>query len=367
MQAPFTNRYGATLLFVFSTFFATAQTNLNLSLPRVPSPAATVSQTIGISSVSVNYSRPSVKGREIWGALVPYGWNVQGFGLGNSAPWRAGANENTVLHLTDPATIEGHQVPAGDYGLFFVINKDNTGEVILSKEYRSWGSFFYDPRYDEMRANITVKPAPFTELLTYDFQNVTRNSAELDLNWEKMQFPVKIEFDVDRIVMDNAAQELTSTAGFTWQGYANAANYALINKLTADYDQALKWSDQAIAMYSNFVDLSIKSDLLREMGKTAEADAIKKDAVAIGNENELNNYGYQLLNQKEQDRAIEVFILNTERHPKSANTFDSLGEAYALKGDKKNAIINFKKSLALDPPAATKENSEKYLKQLGAM
>ncbi len=367
MQAPKAIRCLATLLFAGSTFLATGQTNLGLSLPRAPSPAATVSQTIGISTVSVKYSRPSVKGREIWGALVPYGWNVQGFGLGNSAPWRAGANENSVLHLSDPATIQGHQVPAGDYGLFFVINKDNTGEVILSKEHRSWGSFFYDPKYDEIRANITVKPAPFTELLTYDFQNVTRNSVEMDLNWEKMQFPVKIEFDVDRIVMDNAAQELTSTAGFTWQGYANAANYALINKLTGDYDRALKWADQAIATNSNFTDLSIKSDLLKEMGKTAEADAIKKDAVALGDENELNNYGYQLLALKEQDRAIEILTLNTQRHPKSANCFDSLGEAYALKGDKKNAIINFKKSLGLDPPAATKANSEKYLKQLGAM
>jgi len=367
MQSPNAIRYIATLLLTGSTFFATGQTNMSLSLPRVPSPAASVSQTIGISSVSIKYSRPSVKGRAIWGTLVPYGWNVQGFGLGNSAPWRAGANENTVLHLSDPATIEGHQVPAGDYGLFFVINKDNTGEVILSKEYRSWGSFFYDPKYDQMRANITVKPAPFTELLTYDFQNVTKTSAELDLNWEKMQFPIKIEFDVDRLVIDNAAQELTSTAGFAWQGYEGAANYALTNKLTSDYDQALKWADRAIAMNSNFADLSVKSDLLKEMGKTAEAEAIKKDAVAIGTENELNNYGYQLLNQKEQDRAIEVFILNTQRHPNSANTFDSLGEAYALKGDKTNAIINFKKSLALNPPEATKANSEKYLKQLGAM
>jgi|HubBroStandDraft_2_1064218.scaffolds.fasta_scaffold43684_1 tetratricopeptide (TPR) repeat protein len=367
MQAPKLTRYGGTLLLVFSTFLATAQNNLNLSLPRVPSPAGSVSQTIGISTVSVKYSRPSVKAREVWGALVPYGWNVQGFGLGNTAPWRAGANENTVLHLSHPATIEGHQVPAGDYGLFFVVNKDNTGEVILSNEYRSWGSFFYDPKFDQMRANINLKPAPFTELLTYDFSNVTKNSAELDLSWEKLQFPVRIEFDVDKIVMENANQELKSTAGFNWQGYSNAANYALANKLTDDYGQALKWADQAIAINSNFTDLTVKSDLLKQMGKTAEADLIRKDAITVGTEVELNAYGYQLLNDKEQDKAIEVFILNTQRHPTSANTFDSLGEAYALKGDKKNAITNFKKSLALNPPAATKANSEKYLKQLGAM
>jgi tetratricopeptide (TPR) repeat protein len=367
MQAPAALRVWATLLLALPAFFATGQNNMNLSLPRVPSPAASVSQTIGISTVSIKYSRPSVKGREVWGTLVPYGWNIQGFGLGNSAPWRAGANENTVLHLSHAATIEGHPIPAGDYGLFFVVNKDNTGEIILSKEYRSWGSFFYDQKFDEMRANITVKPGPFTELLTYDFSNVTKNSCELDLSWEKLQFPVKIEFNVDKIVVDNATQELKSTAGFNWQGYMNAANYVLANKITDDYDQAVKWADVAIGMNSNFTDLSVKSGLLRAMGKAAEADQIKKDAVAVGSEAELNAYGYQLLNDKDQDRAIEVFILNTQRHPASANCFDSLGEAYALKGDKKNAIVNFKKSLALNPPAATKLNSEKYLKQLGAM
>ncbi|HLX67968.1 MAG TPA: DUF2911 domain-containing protein [Puia sp.] len=364
MQSPLLTHYGATLFLAFTTFIANSQT---ITTPREPSPAATVSQTIGISTIRVSYSRPSVKGRQIWGSLVPYGWNVQGFGLGNSAPWRAGANENTVLHLSDPATIEGQAVPAGDYGLFFVINQDNTGEVILSKDYRSWGSFFYDPSHDQMRAKISLKPTSFTELLTYDFGNITKNSAELLLNWEKMQFPITITFDVDKIVMANAAQELKSTTGFNWEGYASAANYALRNKLTADYDQALKWADQSVAMNSNFTDLSVRSNLLKEMGKTAEAETTMKDAVAVATENELNNYGYQLIADKEQDKAIEVLTLNTQRHPKSANTFDSLGEAYALKGDKKNAIINFKKSLALDPPAATKANSEKYLKQLGAM
>ncbi len=338
-----------------------------LTTPRVPSPAATVSQTVGISTISVKYSRPSIRGRQVWGNLVPYGWNVQGFGLGNSAPWRAGANENTVLHLSDPATIEGHAVPAGDYGLFFTINADNTGEVILSKDFRSWGSFFYDPQHDEMRAKISLRSIPNTEILTYDFQDVSKTTAELVLNWEKMQFPVKIEFDVDHIVVANAAQELKGPAGFNWQGYSTAANYILANKLTADYDQGIKWADKAIGITPTFTDLSVKAGLLKAMGKTGEAAAIMKDAVAIGTEAELNAYGYQLLNDKDQDRAIEVFILNAQRNPKSANTFDSLGEAYALKGDKKNAIINFKKSLALNPPAATKANSEKYLQQLGAM
>lgn len=127
-----------TLLITLFCLTAVAQP---VTLPRTPSPAAMVSQNIGISTVTVKYSRPAVKGREVWGKLVPYGWNVQGFGTGNSAPWRAGANENTTIKFSHDAKVEGKAVPAGEYGLFYVINKDNTGEVILSKDNRSWGSF----------------------------------------------------------------------------------------------------------------------------------------------------------------------------------------------------------------------------------
>ncbi len=340
-------------------------TSAQITSPRTPSPAATVSQTIGISNVTVKYSRPSVKGREIWGALVPYGWNVQAFGLANSAPWRAGANENTVITFSHDAVVQGKQVPAGSYGLFFVINKDNTGEVILSKDYRSWGSFFYDEKNDFMRAKIELRDIPATELLTYDFINLTKTSADMVLMWEKKEFPVKIEFNVDKIVMDNAAEELKSTTGFNWIGFTSAANYAVNNKV--NLDQALIWADRAVVMNTNFNTLTVKANVLKAQGKADEADKISNDAVNLASEIELNLYGYQLMNNKEQDKAIKMFILNTQRHPKSANTWDSLGEAYALSGDKKNAITNFKKSLSLNPPAATKANSEKYLKQLGAM
>jgi hypothetical protein len=336
-----------------------------VTTPRTPSPAASISQTIGISSVTVQYSRPSVKGREIWGKLVPYGWNIDGFGAGNQAPWRAGANENTVLTLSHPATIEGHLVPAGRYGLFFTINPDNTGEVVLSKDSKNWGSFWYDPKQDEMREKIKLRDGPPTEMLTYDFDGITRTGTELVLSWEKKQFPVKIEFAVDEIVMNNATEELKGPVGFSWQGYASAANYALQNKV--NMEQAVKWADLAAQQNNNFATGNIKAGLLTAMGKTDEGEKVMRDAIAVATENELNQYGYQLLGQQQPDKAIEAFILNTQRHPKSPNAWDSLGEAYAIKGDKKNAIINFKKSLSLNPAPNVKANSEKYLKQLGAM
>lgn len=347
--------------------FAVCQSIAQVTTPRTPSPAAVASQTIGISTVTVKYSRPSVKNRKVWGELVPYGWNVQAFGAGNSAPWRAGANENTTITFSHEAKLQGTTVPAGTYGLFFVINQDNSGEVILSKNSRSWGSFFYNQTEDQMRAKIQIRDLPYSaELLTYDFINLTKTSAELVLNWEKKQFPVKIEFAVDEIVMANAKEELRSTTGFIPQGFISAARYSLNNNI--DLEQGLKWIDQALAQGpTNFNALQVKSGILTKMGKGTDAEKMMKDALASASEVEVNNYGYQLLNNGQHDKAIEIFLANTQRFPKSANAWDSLGEGYATKGDKDNAIKSFKKALTLNPPANTKANSEKFLKQFGAM
>lgn len=336
-----------------------------ITTPRIASPGATASQTIGISTVTVNYSRPAVKGRAIWGDLVPYGWNVQNFGTQVSAPWRAGANENTVIEFSHNATVEGRPVPAGKYGLFFTINQDNTGEVILSKDYQSWGSFFYEPANDQVRAKIQVRTHAMTELLTYDFVNLTKNSGELVLNWENKQFPVLIEFAVDEIVMANAQAQLKGTTGFTWQGFSSAANYALANGVNPE--QGVKWADQAITMNKNFNTLSVKAGLLEQMQKPAEAEKVMNDAIAVATEAELNAYGYQMSGQGNHEKAIHIFKVMVEKHPESANAWDSLGEGYAIKGDKENAIKSFKKSLTLNPTEATKANSMKYLKRLESM
>ncbi|HVX50031.1 MAG TPA: DUF2911 domain-containing protein, partial [Chitinophagaceae bacterium] len=243
---------------VFVLLIATAvnSTAQGVSIPR-PSAAATVSQIIGISTVTVKYSRPSVKGREIWGKLVPYGYNVQAFGAHNPAPWRAGANENTTIEFSHACTLQGKPLPAGIYGLSFVIHNDNsTGEVILSKDSRSWGSFWYDSAQDLLRAAITLRDIPMTEQLTYNFINVDKNSGELVLNWEKKQLPVKITFATDDIVITNATEELKNTTGFTWQGYASAANYTLQNN--THLEQGLKWVNIAVTANPSFATLSTK-------------------------------------------------------------------------------------------------------------
>ena len=348
--------------------FAVAVVNVlaqGITTPRPASPAASVSQTVGISTITVKYARPSVNGREIWGKLVPYGWNVETFGAGKETPWRAGANENTTIEFSHAASLEGKEIPAGTYGLFFVVNQDNTGEVILSKDNRAWGHYWYDPQRDQVRAPIKIRDGAFAELLTYEFVNVDKYGAELVLSWEKKEIPVSIKFSTDDIVMANAAEELTGSIGFDWRGLSSAANYALQNRV--NMVEAMGWIDRAISQNKNFTTLTIKAGLLSESGKTADGEKLKKEALALATEPELNNFGYQLIAQQKIDQAIEVLKMATDRFPKSANAWDSLGEAYAIKGDKKNAIANFKKSLGMNPSDNVRANSEKYLKQFGAL
>ena len=302
---------------------------------------------------------------KIWGTQVPFGLTNLGFGTATKAPWRAGANENTVITFSDDVKIEGKTLPAGKYGFHIIVYEGNKATLIFSKNHTSWGSFYYDESEDALRVDITTREIPKTEVLTYEFTEMGANFAVLALSWEKKQFPFKLEFDVQKIVLQNFRNELRSTASFTWQGFNDAAAYCLQNQI--NYEEAIKWSDSSIRLSRNFNNLTTKAQLLIAMGQKNEGEKIFDDAVAVATQNEINNLGYQLLGQKNFPLAIKYLTINTQKYPTDANSFDSLGEAYKLAGDKENAIKNLKKSLTLNPPPAVKANSEKLLKELGAL
>ncbi len=159
---------------------------------------AWVGERIGITDVSINYDRPGVKGRtgKIWGELVPVGFTDQGFGSSKSAPWRAGANENTTIEFSTDVKINGQPLSAGQYG-FFVAYDPNESTLIFSKNSSSWGSFFYDPKEDVLR--VKAKPqaaAQPVEWLKYEFTDQTDNSAVVNVIWEKLSIPFTVQVDL---------------------------------------------------------------------------------------------------------------------------------------------------------------------------
>jgi len=338
-----------------------------LDLPR-GSQMAKVNQRIGSTDVTIVYSRPSVKEREVWGKLVPYGMNNLGFGTAEESPWRAGANENTIIKFSDDVTIEGQALKAGKYGLHMIINEGETATVIFSKNHGAWGSYFYEPSEDALRVDVTTSEIPHTEVLTYVFDEVDATSATASLYWEQKRIPIKVEVDVPSLVFEGIRNQLQNSPGFSRQSWEQAANYAMNNG--GDLEEAIGWIDSAregqFFSQKTFGNTAIKMQLLLKMNKKDDAMALVEEAAGYANMNQLNNLGYQLLNMGEHDKAVKYFKLNVKNNPTNANVYDSLGEAYKTKGDKKNAIKNLKKSLTLNPPPAVKANSEKLLKELGA-
>ncbi len=155
---------------------------------------AAVMQRIGTNTdITIQYSRPGVKGRKIWGGLVPYGM-APGTeeSKGKPYPWRAGANENTTIELSKDVLIEGKKLAAGKYGVH-MIPSEKEWTIIFSKNNSSWGSFSYDPKDDALRVNVTPVKAPHVEWLTYCFDDLKGTSATAYLHWEALKVPFKIE------------------------------------------------------------------------------------------------------------------------------------------------------------------------------
>jgi tetratricopeptide (TPR) repeat protein len=294
----------------------------NLTQPRA-SQHASVSQRVGLTDITIDYHRPGVLDRDIWGALVPY-----------DQIWRAGANENTTITFSTQVSIKGNSVPAGTYGLHMIPTKSDW-TIILSKDYEAWGSFFYKEENDELRFSTTPASARFEEWLSYSFTNVSANSATLTLRWEKLEVPFTIDVDVNNIVSEKMQTQLTSLAGFGWQGWNQIATYYYINSM--DMNEALGYVDRSIQINQNVTNSFTKAIILESMGDIETAAKLKEEGFQNATENNINTLGYQFLFAGKIDKAVEIFKKNVELYPDSWNVYDSLGECYAAAGDEGQA------------------------------
>lgn len=320
--------------------------NYRLELPW-PSPHATVSQVVALATFSVDYHRPGVNGRVIWGGLVPW-----------DSVWRAGANENSVLSSTAPFTIGGTILPAGRYGIFLLPGQSRW-VFILSRQSNAWGAFSYNASEDALRVEVAPVPGPFTERLQYEFEDPTDSTVTLSLRWEKLAVRVPIRIDRDRVVLDSLASQLRNLPRFWGTAWAQAAAWALNN--TSDVAQAGVWADTAVALQPDFASYNIKAAVLARQGQAVRADSLRQAHLATATEAQVNAYGYQLLNERRNAEAIAIFQRNTKEHPGSWNVWDSLGEAYAATGDKAKAIANYHKALGMVQDPVQKRRIEGIL------
>ena len=242
------------------SFAAIMYGQAQLRVPRI-SQGAKVSQTVGLSEVSISYCRPGVKSREIWGKLLKY-----------DEVWRAGANEPTLITFSDDVTIGGKKLGAGTYRFVVIPSKTGDWALIFNSEVKNWGTV-YDAKYDTLKIMVKPETGSHEEWMSFSFTDLTPASARVVLAWEKIRLSFKVEV--------NVLAKLQASVG-TWQVLNNAARFALDNKMYLE--EGLAWVERSIVLDKNARNLQTKAELLAQTGKVDDAIAIAEEAAKIAKE-----------------------------------------------------------------------------------
>lgn len=288
----------------------TVGANAQLRLPR-PSQGASVTQTIGVTDITINYSRPAVKGRAIFGDVSAADNYVKGEATlddQNKRPkdmvivpyghvWRTGANEATQFVITDDVLINGQKLAAGKYSLSTIPGKDEW-TIIFNSDYGQWGSFTYDPAKDVLR--VKTKPQVgnnVKEWLQYNVEPVNDHSATVTIAWEKVRVPFTIDVDVVGTTLAKARKAVAAAKPDDWRTPLNAAGYAKQNNSTADaatfLDAAMKAVDTSIAAKPTFQNLVGKTNILLAAGKKDEAFVVADKAITQGKADKADTAAFE--------------------------------------------------------------------------
>ena len=276
--------------------------------PR-PSQSASVMQRIGVTDVTITYSRPGVKGRQIWGD-PPAGWAANAKGeatLDNQnerpkgAPivpwghvWRTGANEATTFVVSDDVLINGQKLAAGSYSLHTIPTKDEW-TIVFNGTANQWGSFNYDPAKDTLR--VKSKPQWLNdseEWLTYSFDPVGDDSAQVNIRWEKVSVPFTIKVpDVAAATLARLKTTVANAKADDWLTPMVAANYLINNSSPADDSLGMEWLDRSIKVKETFRNLASKANALYKAGKKDEAYAVAEQAIQRGKTDKVDTSAFE--------------------------------------------------------------------------
>jgi uncharacterized protein YjlB len=252
------------VLTVVALAFAAPALAQPLEVPRL-SPNAKITQTVGLTDITVEYSSPGVKGRSVWGAVVPYG-----------EVWRAGANAATKLTFSKDVTFGGTALPAGSYAFFVIPAQTGNWTVIVNKDFAQSGAFSYKKELDVLRLDVTPEAIPLRERLAYLVTDFDNQQATLALEWEKVRIAVPIKLGTD-------AQVAASLKGYedgAWMPYNQAARYQFEQK--KDFDAGLALVEKSLRIKEDWFNLWTKAQLLAAKGKFKDALPLAQKAQQLG-------------------------------------------------------------------------------------
>lgn len=241
-----------------------------------PSPKATLQQRIGLTDITIEYSRPSAKGRKVFGDLVPYG-----------EVWRTGANKATAITIKGDVLLNDQPLQAGSYSLFTIPHEGGSWEVILNKNTELWGAYDRKPEEDVLRMKVPSKECATTETFTMEFANLGQDVVDLVIRWENQEASMRISADATEQGKANIAEAVAKPdAGY--RPFYSAASFYLDRNI--DAKQALAWAQQSVSKEKKYWNLFVlakaqaANNLFKEASATAEEAAklasAEKDAGA---------------------------------------------------------------------------------------
>ena len=348
----------AAAIILLSSTTVVAQEMSELSTPpNGDNEHATVSQWIGPVKISIDYHSPKVHNPDdndrtghIWGELVHYGFADEGFGPTKGAPWRAGANESTSITFSNDVKVEGKDLKAGTYALFLDVEKTGPWNWVFSN-HLGWGSFQYDPQDDALRVPVTPEDAPFTEFLTYGFDDRRPDSAVAYLQWEKKRIPFKIEVpECKQALCSEDAPGPPVMGRVQLPGLAKCG--AILCRQQDQFGGSVTVGRQGDRWAvpgghhcpRRFFHAFHKSGGVGSDGTRIGRRCLDSEGTALPGADAYSVYAYGmgLLRRDKKDRAMKIFVFNQQHHPQD-KFWTSLGLArgYTAVGDKKNAIANW--------------------------
>ncbi len=341
-----------------------------LRIPEGKNFTCNAGRRVGVTDIQIKWNAPGVKGREgkIWGTdVVYYGTQVLGFGSDVESPWRAGADESTVISFSTDVTVNGKKLQAGKYGFFIAVYPDSC-VLIFNKNVDGWGSYFYQNGLDVLRiTTVQQKNQPnLQERLAYNFYNQTDESIEIALEWERWKIPFTVGIDTKSTTFEYIKNQMSGALGFDAPSMEQAAQWCLTQNVYLD--GAMQWintaTDPKFVGTASFKALSIKAGILELQGKTAEAASIMDKAIENGNVMELHAYGRQLLGRKKAKEAMAVFQKNYQKHQGAWPTNAGLMRGFSATGDLKSALKYAKLALEQAPDAQNKDFLKRMIEQL---
>ena len=235
--------------------------NQNLETPR-PSPNATVTQTVGVTHISIDYSSPGVKNRKIWGELVPFG-----------EVWRTGANEVTSITFDDAVKINGTDLPAGTYGIH-TIPAETEWQIIFSGETEVDAGSQFDETKEVLRFNVKPEEAPLLERMTFVFTNTTDDKTTASLLWENLRVSFDITVNTGELTLTKAREKLS------WLPSFQAANYCLVNNV--NIEEGYKWIQASVLLQEVYWNTRVMAQLQNKLGMNDEAISMMEKAIELG-------------------------------------------------------------------------------------